>query len=91
MLTKKMFKKFGLAGKDVSVMFKEAPDVIFENFFMPAKILEEYDKYFLLEIQPHYNPHTHQGKSRSYNVCVSKTNLWLGNTVMKYKERRVIQ
>lgn len=91
MFTKKMFKKFGLKGKDVSIMFKNAPDKIFDNFFMPAKVVEEYDKYFVVEIKPHYNPYICQGISRPYRFGVNKTCLWLGDTVMKYNGRKVMQ
>lgn len=91
MRTDRMFKRFGLKGKDVSVMFKDAPDLLFENFFMPAKVLEEYDKYILLEIQPHYNPYMSQGISRPYRVGVNKTCIWLGDTVIKHKGKKVMQ
>ena len=91
MSTGKMFKNFGITGKEIEIMFRDMPDPLFNHFFMPAKVLEEYNKYLVVEIQPHYNPYNYQGISKPYRWGVNKTCLWSGDTIIKYKGKKVIQ
>lgn len=92
MSTERMFKNFGITWKEVSVCFKDgAPDKIFTNFFMPAKVVAEYKKYLILEIQPHYNPYVSQGISRPYRICANKTRIWLGDVVVKLNNKIIKQ
>ena len=91
MKTKRMFKEFGIEGQEIQVMFHDAPNAIFNGFYIQARVIKEYKKYILIEILPHHNPNRPWGISESYRMCINKTDIWIGNTVILVNGKRLMQ
>lgn len=66
---------FGLKeGMYISAAFKvnQAPDV-FNNVFLPLKILKEYKRFYTCEVQPHKSPYKSRfGISKPYIMTIDK-------------------
>lgn len=89
--TDRMYKTFGLIGQEVELKFFDAPDPCWNRFFIPAKVIDEHEKYITVEILPHYNPYGNQGISKPYTMCINKYRIWLGDVVMVVDGMRFIQ
>ena len=64
--------------------FKTNPDsAVFDNVFLPIKVLKEYDNWFLCEVIPHRNPRHSYGISKPYKVTIDKYDLSHGVVVVK--------
>lgn len=87
----RMYKTFGLTGKEVELKFYDAPDLCWKRFFIPARVIDEHKKYITVEILPHHNPYGNQGISKPYTMCINKYRIWLGDVVMVVDGMRFIQ
>lgn len=62
-------------GQFVEVLFTDPPSKLSElikNVWLPAKILAEYEYFFLVEILPHRNPILSYGFSKPYRMTLNK-------------------
>lgn len=88
----RMYKTFGLTGKEVELKFYDAPDSCLNRFFMPAIVTDEHERFITVEILPHHNPYDgNQGISKPYTMCINKYRIWLGNVVMVVDGMRFVQ
>lgn len=89
--TDRMYRKFGLIGYEVDVKFLDAPSTMWNDFFMPARIIDEHEKYITIEILPHKNPYDHLAMSKPYTMCINKYRIWIGDVILVVDGMRFIQ
>lgn len=78
------FKPLGMSGK-VKIKFNTgtSDDSLFADFWMPAEIIAEYEKFFIVEILPHYNPYRNYGKSKPYKLGINKMRVYFNEVEIK--------
>ena len=70
-------------GKEMLLKWIDPPDPIWRDMWMPVKVLKEYPKYILVEVQPHMNVNQAFGMSKPYRIGVNKMSLLLGDYQLK--------
>ncbi len=77
-------------GNKLEVNFKRTnPDSeIFNDVYIPVKIIKEYADWFLCEVLPHKNPVRSYGASRPYMMTIHKHELKCGDVIAKRGEMR---
>ena len=68
--------------RDIKVMFTENMNEL-NRFWIPAKVLKEYHRFYLVEIQPHINPYMSFGESRPFKICLDKFSISRGEIKIK--------
>lgn len=56
----------------IEIMFKTNGVSEINKTWIPAKVLREFERYYLVEILPHINPYHHFGISKPYKICLDK-------------------
>ena len=78
------FKPLEFTGNIKIKFYKGTPDdSLFTKFWMPAKVIADYEKFFIVEILPHLNPYRNFGKSKPYRMGINKTRLYFGEVKIK--------
>lgn len=79
------FKHYGLKGKRIKVKLIDSWNTIYDNVWLPCKVIEEYPKFLRVEVLPHRNPHESFDVSKPYIMCLNKANIECCGTI-KVKE-----
>lgn len=67
-------------GDRVEGLFKTNPSGdVFDNVWLPLKVIQEYEYFWVCEVLPHKNPKHCWGISRPYNMTIGKFDLQCGN------------
>lgn len=69
------YKWYGYTGKEMLLKWNDSPDTIWDDCWIPVKIIAEYPRYLVAEVLPHINPNRSMGKSKPYRIGVNKMNL----------------
>lgn len=64
-------RHYGLTGKTILVKWRNAPDSIWDNVWLPVKIVREYPRFLCGIVQPHKNPKG-QSVSKPYPLTMNK-------------------
>ncbi len=79
------YKNYGYEGKEMLLKWSDPPHAVWENVWLPIKIIKEYPRWLLVEVQPHVNGNLSLRMSSPYRMGVNKMSLILGD--YKIKER----
>lgn len=82
MTVDRMYKDFNIVGKEVEIKLFDAPDSMWNDYYMPAIVTDEHRKFITVEIQPHKNPYSNYGMSKPYPMCINKSRIWLGSVIL---------
>ena len=70
-------------GLNCRALFKSNPDAYaFDGIYLPVKIIAEYPKWWLVEVQPHKNPRG-QSTSSPYRMTMRKWDVDHGFVIVK--------
>ena len=75
------YDRFDINGKEIKIRFRDYIDPIFNNWWIPAKVIAEYPYFLLVEILPHTNPIESLGESKPYRIALNKVSLIIGDNV----------
>lgn len=67
-------------GNRVEAMFKVNPSGdLFDDVWLPVKVIQEYEYFWVCRVLPHRNPKHSWGISRPYIMTIDKFNLKCGD------------
>lgn len=76
------FKDYELAsGDNIRIKFARNSGIL-NNIWLPAKVIKEYERFVMVEILPHNNPHGYD-KSKPYRLTINKMNIELRDVLIK--------
>lgn len=76
-------KKF-VVGEHISVKLNTSFNpALYNKVWLPCVVIGDYEKFVVVEVQPHINPNSSQGMSHPYNITVSKHDIKTGNTKIR--------
>lgn len=58
--------------KNIEVKFKGKEVAEMNGFWIPARVVREFPRFYLVEIKPHRNPYISYGPSTPYKTCLDK-------------------
>ena len=73
-------------GEVINVQLIDPPTKLSElirGVWLPVRILQEYEKFFLCEVLPHHNPILSWGLSKPYKLCLNKMAIKLNEIKIK--------
>lgn len=80
-----IFKRYNLTGKTVKIRWNDSPDAsVWSDVWLPVKIIAEYPKFLIGEVQPHVNPNNSFGISKPYRIGLNKTAIAFGEINLVY-------
>lgn len=68
------FKCYNITGKEIDIKLNEY-DPLYNNVWLPAKVVDEYPKFLIVEILPHLNVNEHVGISKPYRLGINKMSI----------------
>ena len=76
-------KKF-VVGEHVNVKLNTSFNpALYNNVWLPCVVIGDYEKFVVVEVQPHINPNSSQGMSHPYNMAINKHDVKIGNTKIR--------
>ena len=86
-MTNQIYKNYNLVSKRINIKFKDCFDnVLYKGFWVPAIVLAEYPKFFIVEILEHINPNENFGFSHPYKLGINKSKLVFGEVLFRPQE-----
>ena len=76
------FKDYELAsGDNIRIKFVRNSGIL-NKIWLPAKVIEEYERFVMVEILPHNNPNGYD-KSKPYKLTINKMNIEFRDVLIK--------
>ena len=75
-----------VVGEEVSIQLSDPPTKLSDlvrGVWLPVRIIDEYEKFYVCLILPHHNPVLCWGISKPYKICISKTAIRLNEVRIK--------
>ena len=74
-------------GMKIRVMLNVNPDAaVWGGYYLPVKIIDEKEHFFVCETEPHRNLNISQGPAAPYRFCINKINLRINDHTYTIKE-----